>query len=334
MSKVGHGLRRLAVRLYADDTLRHVIDPILADLQHEHHAALAAGSAWRARGVRFRGYAAFWSAVAVQSVYALADSLRTEHRAVSRHLGTVGLIGLALTVFFTAANLWIDGIAFTEGFARLSAVQQVRAVVMLLPSSLAAALPAGFLLGGLLTGGEARRRSVVGWRIMTAVVGMMASAMLVGVVVPEANQQFRVLVFKESGLYDREPSRGAMELSWTQLRRDRETAAIRAIPVEQVRMLAFAYHVRVALTLAPLLFGVLTLAKPFVSLSPARVQLSTWVTALLYLAYYAWPDFPRMVEQGAVSPLAVAWGPVIGFTSLTIGSVGVRRMRSASAPPT
>jgi hypothetical protein len=90
----GDRLRSIARRLVRPVTMERLIDPVLADLQCEHHEAIRCGWRWRSRWIRLRGYAAFWRAI---GLHAVERSLQSRK-------------GVALTVTATAlllAALWV-----------------------------------------------------------------------------------------------------------------------------------------------------------------------------------------------------------------------------------
>src|SRR6185295_13556490 len=65
MTRPGTRLRSLAARLFDTSTMERLIDPAIADLQHEHEDAIRRGLVWRGRWIRLAGYAAFWKVAAM-----------------------------------------------------------------------------------------------------------------------------------------------------------------------------------------------------------------------------------------------------------------------------
>lgn len=62
----GFGLHRLAEFLCSARTFKHIVEPVIADMQHEHIEALRAGRWVKARWIQWRGYGSFWVTVFLQ----------------------------------------------------------------------------------------------------------------------------------------------------------------------------------------------------------------------------------------------------------------------------
>jgi lipopolysaccharide export LptBFGC system permease protein LptF len=145
-----------------------------------------------------------------------------------------------------------------------------------------------------------------------AVFGSLVAFVNAAWVVPIANQAFRAVVLGWSGV-----NKGANELTLREL-----TARISTLTLpsnaRELRLLWLSFHGRMALSLAPLVFGCLALA----AMRTTRRRPVTTVTALagfvLYVAYYTVPDFPQMVEAGRVPPTLVAWVPNAVVVLLTL----------------
>jgi hypothetical protein len=76
--KPGARLRRWAGYLCSRRTMERLIDPVIADLQHEYEQANASGRILHAHTARLRGYVVFWRVLAlhVRTVW-LEGTIRT-----------------------------------------------------------------------------------------------------------------------------------------------------------------------------------------------------------------------------------------------------------------
>jgi len=98
----GSWLRRFAALVFDADTLARVVDPTLADLQHEVDDAGDDAAAGRA--ARLRGYFAFWKLV-VLSPFVFADW--PGRRQLAHSLTHIGVIVVLLVVTFGAKSEWM-----------------------------------------------------------------------------------------------------------------------------------------------------------------------------------------------------------------------------------
>jgi hypothetical protein len=71
----GWRLHALAVFLCKKKTLEQVVEPLLADLQHEYYTALAKGRPWKARWGRARDTIGFFKALGLSSLVQLIKDL-------------------------------------------------------------------------------------------------------------------------------------------------------------------------------------------------------------------------------------------------------------------
>ena len=67
MTRPGDGLRWIAARVCDQRTMERLVEPIVADLQAEYDTA-AAHADRRARWLVWRGYGAFWKALALHCI--------------------------------------------------------------------------------------------------------------------------------------------------------------------------------------------------------------------------------------------------------------------------
>ena len=303
MSKPGVRLRSLASRVFRPDTMEYVIGPALTDLQIECSAVAARPVRIRA-WVLVRSYLAFWRIFLL--CLCLPANLEAREDTVNREAPSRLLTSALLTVLTVAAVLVLPPLATIGSTAQLRAAfggSLVGAVVLLIPQAMPIAIPAGILFGALFGvrpcgASVSVRRTILAFGVW----GSVMSAVLLGWAVPTANQAFRTIVYMhETG---RTPAKGVRELSWRELREQlAQRSALEQSP--HSRQLQLAYQGRIALVATPLIFA--TLALVLVTL-PRRFM-SSLLGLLLFVGYYTLIGFDRLIDQGTLSPLVVAWTP-------------------------
>jgi hypothetical protein len=103
MTPPGTRLRALARRLLASTTMERLIDPVIADPQHEHNEAVRGGFVWCGLVVRMVGYAAVWKVIAIAAArQAISERTVEEDRAVGRAVA----YSLLAVIAVTASLLW------------------------------------------------------------------------------------------------------------------------------------------------------------------------------------------------------------------------------------
>jgi hypothetical protein len=103
MTRPGTRLRSLAAGLFAPSTMERLIDPAIADLQHEHDDAVRRGLVWRGRWIRLAGYAAFWKVAGMAAAgHALRERTAADDRSVRRTVG----FSLVAVIALTAVLVW------------------------------------------------------------------------------------------------------------------------------------------------------------------------------------------------------------------------------------
>ena len=143
-----------------------------------------------------------------------------------------------------------------------------------------------------------------------------AFALAAALIVPDANQAFRVAVAQKldsQGITNYSIPRGVNELSLSELSRrgqeyDETGLATRA------RELRRAYHIRFALPVAAFVLSVLALAIG--GLLQSRVR--RVVVIVIALALY-WVSLSAAEQSTSLSPALSAWAPDVVFTALTLG---------------
>lgn len=312
MSKPGVRLCSLASRIFHPDTMEYVIGPALADLQLECTARQA--SPWQRSWVCLRAYSFFWRAVVAHlwrslidgSVDRTADDQLTMRR-VFIYAAAIGTIVTALLL----APAWFN----RPGSAAppRSAFDTVVLVLLLIPQASPISIPAGMLFGTLWAVRKPATRSIRRMILVLGIICSLLSAGMIGWVIPEANQAYRVAVYQRILRDDHPLEKGANELSWRELR-DRISEANTRGGSPETRLVRLAYHTRIALPATPLFFAMFAL----ILVRRLRRFTSCFLGLLLFVGYYTLMISSRRVADGTLSPIAVAWIPNLVVLALSL----------------
>jgi lipopolysaccharide export LptBFGC system permease protein LptF len=322
MSKPGNRLRMLASRVFHPDTMEYVIGPALADLQLECNTSES--SRWRRRGVCLRAYLSFWAAVMLHLVSSLiggsADGTADDHHALRRVLFNGAVIGVIVTAVLLVPG-WLNRSASRPRTAFDRDI--VRALPLLIPQATPISIPAGMLFGTLWAVRKPATRSVRRIVLVLGIICSLFSAKMLGWVIPEANQAYRVVVYQKVLGYSQPPEKGVNELTWHDLR-DRIKEADTQRFSAQSWLLRLSYQVRIALVATPLIFAMLAL----VLVRRPRRLMPSLLGLLVFVGYYTLIRFDRLADQGTLSPLAVAWMPNLVVLVLTLLLKSTQRVSS------
>jgi lipopolysaccharide export LptBFGC system permease protein LptF len=307
MSAPGSRLRSFARRVCNPRTMERLIDPLIADQQHEYAEAIRAGDTWRRRRVRLAGCIAFWKVVAMVLGRTLTQEIITaDDRAIGR---TIRVAGLA-TMLFTALFTWVP-LREAVTTHHLGNDSLIRLMVYLLPQALAVAVPLGIVFG-ILSGGIRTRRSR-GISVLLMFAASLTTLVLAGWLMPEANQAFRETMFALINGFDGQLTRGTNELTLGQL----------------LSTDAYQFHFRLALAAAPTVLGVFSLA-----LATALGRRRVWITGLVALTIgfgdYVLVYTSRDLYRPPVA--AAAWVPNLLFGAAALLLHLRTRGRSAAGP--
>jgi preprotein translocase subunit Sec61beta len=337
LSKPGHRLRSLAARVCRATTMERLIDPVIADMQHEHADASRRGHVWRRAWVLVAGWLAFWrviGALAIErSINGAYEWAAADDWAVGRTLGGSTLVTVAVTIPVALMTLMMGRtVQFRGG-------DTVRMILYLVPSAIPIALPSGLLVG-IVYGLRGRPVTTRARRAISLVAICCASGAFAWVdrVVPEANQMFRHVA---SGIpYDR-LARGANELTFGQLAKKIDEAVGPSLePSRELSVtlpapagiLRFFYHARLAISITPLIVALFALRLAVAG--RRRLSLVIGILAITaYFAYYFAYDFTWLIEANHWGPVAVtgiAWIPNLVFL---LGTV-LLKTRSQAQPQT
>jgi len=284
--------------------MRRLVDEIVADIRHERAAALARGSAWRARWVCVSGYWALAKAIVLHAA--------TESVPAPATLATIALVA-AITVelaMIPIANIPIP-IRASRGLL----------FVYLLPQALAVSVPAGIgiaLTFGLWAADRSRRSAVMACAAVLAV----ASLLNVGWATPAANRRFR-----ESAA-GRPVARGANELTLLELRR---VAVSGPFTVETKTRMTLWLHARIALAMSPLVLAAFALAAAAIERRALRAAYRL-IVVLGFVACYSTVGSSQLNDiLGWGWPFALAWLPNAIVAAAALAAItACRSSRSSS----
>jgi hypothetical protein len=310
MTRPGARLRSVATRFFDPSTMERLIDPAIADLQHEHDDAIGRGLVWRGRWVHTASCIAVWKVIAASattaSTRAIGDWACADGCALGRTIG----YSLATIAAAVALLIWWPLTSYSH---RIPANKVAWMVIYLVPQALVVAMPLG-LMFGILSGLRGRvattrvRRSVAA----LAIVCSIATFVLAAWALPAANQAFRELMAGH-----RLP-RGFNEMTLVELAR---TPAQNIWLVSATaNRLAFEFHFRLALAFASVALGLFAMAVTAAWRGAYRVRGLVIVGSLTSIAYYVLLFWARQAGYAAdeQANVAVAWIPNLVFLAMTL----------------
>lgn len=304
MKRTGVRLRAFAARWFDAAAMERFIDPVLADMQAEYEEAIGKGRHWRGRWIWMAGH------VGLAKVALWCEGRRLLHRvsgATARRAAATGPLVWALAVTVLATVLQVT----PNSIVRESTAPGTLAL-LLVPSTLPLSATVG-LLAGILVSLRPTPLTIQSCRLILLGAAMVSltSFVMLGWVIPEANQAFRVSAFNAAAGYPVPPEtlpKGVNELTFGELRRflASESPAWWQAPPADVSDLAFAYHRRWAVSFAPIALSVLALS---VALRWRGRRLPVVCAAIAGLAAYPFlQQFARFAFDSQGGPVA-AWAP-------------------------
>lgn len=306
----GTRLLAMARRVCSDDTLRSLVEPVVADMQHEwltHRSHSLPGRLM----ILGRVYASFWCASLLHAIGATGSWLVNEIRALAPRVPEL-LLPTSLAV--AAAAILLVAVPAASGVA----AQSRWTLTYLLPQALALAIPAGLLWGVCWALSRvAAARGLSSALLAIGFAGSLISLINVTWILPEANQAWRASVYStEDG---RTPPRGPNEFGWSELREEmrRQPDAVG---------LRTRFYLRIAVIMTPLLFA---LTLPFLVAGSRRWAVAQAVAALLaYLTSPIAVTWEMIDGPSALPPLLVACGPPVSAVIVAgLLSLGQRRQQ-------
>jgi lipopolysaccharide export LptBFGC system permease protein LptF len=308
MKRPGEALRRLARRVCSQSAMERLIDPTIADLQHECDEAGARGRVWRCRLLRLAACAAIGKLVMI----AIADPAVYERTAAdSRALARTVVFSLVIVCGLTGVLILPPLINSPDW--RLSGLPAARLAIYLVPQAVPLALPLGLMSGilfGLRDYVPTRR---VQWTIAVLAIGCSAAAFVIlAWLLPAGNQAFRELMAGQRLL------RGMNELTLRELAATDLVQIRRLITAETTSRFAFAFHSRLALAFAPLMLSLFSLGIAHRSRHEHGRLTMSLTTLIMSFAYYVLLYGARAeFNAGWLPPMVAGWGPNLVVLAIT-----------------
>jgi Lipopolysaccharide export system permease LptF/LptG len=320
MSRPGDRLRAFAAGWCRAETMKRVIDPLIADLQREHGQAIRQGRIWRSRWIQIAGCLTFFKVLVVcAGTHLMAvEQWTTDDRKSLVNAAVISAItAVVITVLLVSRS--------AEDLPKVLLHPSPKRLLYLAPYPFVAGIILGETLGIVLgLGGRPLSRRLVGTAIGAALTCSALAFIDVGWVAPAANTAYRMTVLGDTGSTPAmgEQSLGVLRRQIEQFDRDQAFAHF-GLPAA----LSFDYHRRVALSFSPLVFTLfaLTLAWCF---------RRRWVLGIAACAtFFVYTQLVITVRPWDINwpAFAAAWLPnaTIATLSAAFGILNVRRRRAA-----
>jgi hypothetical protein len=306
MTRPGDLLHALAARLFDRATLERLIDPVIADLQREHADALSRGQVWRSRWIYIASCIAFWKVAGVAALTSNKHGARAV--AVALTAATlVTVLAICSVLAGTPATIHTNG-------------NMARLILYLVPQGVAIGLPVCLALGLFIwirrEGADPSTKRTALWLMRLAVLLAVANT---GWITPAANTAYRNVVAGRPTL------RGVNELTFIELGQrvylgsaGTPTEGQLATAIERQLPMAFWLNARLALTIAPVLLGILALAGA--TGQPRRsAAIVVFATLAVFAACYILvPDDETAVLMRWLPAAVIAWIPNVIVALATV----------------
>lgn len=325
MRRPGQWLRTAAARVCAAQTMERLIDPIVADLQTEHAEAVQGRRWWRTAWTCARGYAVFWKVVTLHTVQSTPRALWNGMAADGWALGRTMAYSL---VGFIALTLLLSAPPMVEFYSRIpNALATLLLVPQAMPLTIPIALPLAIVCGMWTTRVSPPR---IGGVLILAILAMLLSfaAMLI---VPHANQAWRVVVADELGLRGVTNSlpKGMSEMTFSELAAGSHEYDVRGFP-ETAHKFRRTYHLRFALPAATLVLSLLAAAIA------GAIRGRAWRLVVMVLSFGLYWVMLAFGELNIhLAPVVSVWAPNLVFTAIALPILkeSSDRGRSAGVEP-
>ncbi len=356
----GWRLRRLARKFCSPATIEHLVDPIVADLQHEWIGAGQRSPLIRA-WVRVSGYAAFVKALALHMALTWSGHLiqnafgaTAEERAFHRRAGVGTLAALATsTALVTLYGIWINARSLVDLMTHqrwpgpptvaevlpdaLGIAMNPHGLFLLVPCFLVGTFPPSLMLGiflGVRPAGAAGFTALRPYLRGVAGVSLAVTLFVFGLagwIVPELGQRYREFLtasILHTAVKSGTPAKDTAELSLPELRAPAhaEDAAARS---EASRRYSVEWHRRLAWAVASLGFALVGLGLSALRRLSTTRQITT--ITLAATVFYYWGALhvsARALDVAPSSPFVVAWSPDI-LLALVAAALILRAHRQA-----
>lgn len=313
--KPGTRLRRWAGYLCSRRTMDQLIDPVIADLQHECQEASARGSMLRKHLASFRGYVAFWIVLTLHVPRTWLKEAIHGLIAADRSMLVRALVPAALTMTVVTAILVAPPV---QGMAR-SGVVGAWLLALLVPQSLPFSIPLT-ILTGVVCGlrGQVPTRPLRRVVLIIGLAGTLASVGTIVWVIPATNQAFRVTIA------GRPVALGPAETPPRSLR-DQALALKSEGREEKAGRLLFTYHARWAIPGAALVFALFGLGVTTLRLRRTATAAIAVVACAVYVSYFFEMAQVRLTEfSDERISFALAWLPNLLMTVTSVAFLSVR----------
>jgi len=272
----GRRLRQWANRVCSARTMEQLIDPVIADLQHEYERTKATGQVLRAGFVLLRGHCAFWT---VMMVHVPAIWL---HRTIGGFRASYqeSFIRAVVPAVITMVALSVALVAAPAQSINQRDPLGIWLLILLLPQSIPFSIPLS-LFTGIVCGLRQRpvTRNVRRTVVVLGLAGTLVSASTIVWIVPIANQAFRTVIARRVIL------EGPAEMSSRELR-DQALALRNQGHTAKAGDLLFSYHARWALAGAALVFAVFGLGVTALRLGRVATVLVVATACVVYVNYF------------------------------------------------
>jgi len=306
--------------------MERIVDPLIADLQHEHARTVQERRVWRSRVVHIAGWIVSFKVLVICAWKELAAA---ERWTADERKGLVRMLAMTpvLIVGLTGAFLYRSGNNYPSVLLHVSS----KRFLYLAPVTFVGAVAVGPALG-LMFGFVGRRvtRRLAATAILLGVAASAATFVDVGWVRPASLIRYRILVFGET---DPTPRMG--EQSIAALARHIETFTDPAFAhFGYLGALSFDYHTRVAISFSPLVFTLLALSMMFGGFrrrwilgAAVCVLFVGWSTLRGYITPWGRVQLPAYVA---------AWAPegAILATAALITLISTHQRRARRLPAT
>ena len=312
MTRPGERIRVLALRLFEQKTMERLIEPAIADLQHEHDVAIRDGAAWRRRWVRVTGYVAVWKVFVIAATeHGPGEGSAADRRAVGRTI----VFSLAAMIAPTALFVGLPLNVFRFSGHRVTSWL----VLYLLPQALAVSVLIGLPFGILLALRNRKLSTRVQWTVAALGVICGAAALInVAWLMPAGNQAFRLQTFRQlNSTPEGQILRGANELTLGELA---SKDASKLVPGVTSKQVAYYLHYRLALAFAPLALDLFSLGATRATRRRRGAITMGLIALTAVFGYYVFQDYSRRMGLFGdwMSPVFAAWAPDLAFLAMAL----------------
>ena len=289
---IDHPVRRALARICSDDTMGRIVDPVLADIRSEQ------------RRPRWLGYLDLLRALAV---HAAMSTPRVMTRAVvddGYAMPRAACIAIAVSL---GTAILIVGVTHA-GVAPRNGVVHLISEIFILPGTVAWTLPAALLIAIPLA--LAGRRPTARTRRHVLALAMMHVALmfaLIGWIVPEANQAYRVRTSGNANV-----ARGPNEIRFSALSRQIETLKSSGADTLIVRRAEVGYQLRLAMTVTALPLSIVALAIAWSRAGRRRPLVAGFAAFAIYLLIsppIQQSIYVEMIRLESWPVILLAWAP-------------------------